>query len=121
MENETPIFEPNIIVHCECGKKHEMAVGMVDPLSCWPRPIPVSERLPPFPNPGRYSEQALLFVSTGNHERPPTLASSGGMWAVGFVVIEPDGLLQWCVDQEQFEGCDYTQVTHWLPLPPDPE
>jgi hypothetical protein len=68
----------------------------------WPRPIPVSERLPE------------------DHTQVLAHCDSGGADWWGICAIDADGKwreITWCSDGT----IPIRNVTHWLPLPPKPE
>lgn len=71
-----------------------------DAIACWPRPIPVSERLP--------SEQGD-YLCFARKQR-----GSYQIWRMGFFI--PDS--GW---EDAVSGYSLRDVTHWLPLPPKPE
>ncbi len=102
MENDIPTFEPNVIFHCKCGEKHEVAVGLVDPLTCWPRPIPVEERLPE-------SGVRVIGLCSDDHY--------ANYWHECWYT-PVDG---WKDDLSSTPWNRNLTVTRWLPMPPDPE
>lgn len=69
----------------------------------WPRPIPVSERLPEIVTDEDFSPAFLAFCS-----RCPG-------WHLAFVCV--DGA--WTLLDD--DSIDPHTITHWLPLPPKPE
>lgn len=71
----------------------------------WPRPIPVSERLPEINEDDVDGVYASDFV----------LAFYSGQWYAGMYYLSE---CKWHLEEV---GVCRNGVTHWLPMPPDPE
>lgn len=86
-----------------CDRNQSFFVGEKNstPAVAWPRPIPVSERLP----------------EVGK----PVLWCSGGEWECGHLTdSDLDGKKWWSPDTHYDIVPLDTTATHWLPLPPSP-
>lgn len=81
--------------------------GVLDPNGLWPRPIPVSERLPEPTDDEGWSEAALGYVDDGC-ETPG--------WDYAYCEHGPNGGHRWLVGPAGNRKS--VIVTHWLPLPP---
>jgi len=75
----------------------------------WPRPIPVSERLPELID--GTSGDKLLF------EMIPEEEDYFSGWRIGWLEKRTDGY-HWRVYGKDNDGF---LVTHWLPMPPEPQ
>lgn len=80
-------------------KDEEWSKELIDhfDLQIWPRPIPVSERLPQF------DETVLAY-------------EDGAGWLS--LILEENG--QW-TNSDTWWSDESTRITHWMPLPPKPE
>lgn len=74
---------------------------------CWPRPIPVTERMADPNDDGR----AMVFGTIGEG-----VVKTSPAWWMAYVICS-DGAYHFrdCVFRLPVDG------THWLPLPPDPK
>lgn len=84
---------------CERGMPHDDAVAILD--SLYPRPIPVSEKLPDA------ETYVLAFV--------PMINGAYDSWFIA--MRSKDG--SWSDDSRDCENIG--QPSHWLPLPPEPK
>lgn len=88
-----------------------------NPPDCWPRPIPVSERLP---------EDGDEIMAFRTWQIPPY--GEAGQWIAGEFHKEPARfVLDWVDSDGGDEFCwivdspSKRNITHWLPMPPKPE
>lgn len=93
-----------------------MIPGAITPLAAddfdhWPRPIPVSERLPEWIEGGKIAP-LLAFGSIVDDEKES--------WHMAACVRSKAGGSWWFEDCNG-DGGDDLLITHWLPLPPKPE
>lgn len=72
----------------------------------WPRPIPVTERLPEL------HQSVFLWC-----EFDMANGSTKGYWTGAAIIMNYEREIMWVIDLEP--DCDYRK-THWIPAPPPP-
>lgn len=88
-----------------------------NPYFTWPKPIPVSERLPELCDDGEPPRVIAYCTFAAYCNSPQNNELESPTWLSGY--FEP-GKVEFVTDSDVLQGPELT-ITHWLPLPPNPE